>query len=84
MRPRVILGTVNFRAQASDLPFLETAFSKKYYDKSVYPHKEIEIMIKGKFKHDSAEFEGEKTKIKILLPQGGKAGKTSTLVLKQD
>jgi len=46
--------------------------------------KEIEIMIKGKFKHDSAEFEGEKTKIKILLPQGGEAGKTSTLVLKQD
>ena len=45
---------------------------------------EIEITLKGKFKHDRAEFEGEKTKIKILLPQGGEAGKTRTLVLKQD
>ena len=42
----LILGTVYSRAHANDLPFLETAFSKRYYDKSVYPHKEIEIMIR--------------------------------------
>jgi chondroitin AC lyase len=46
--------------------------------------KEIQITLSGKYKHNLAEVEGEKTKLTLPMPQGGEAGKTMTLVLSKN
>jgi len=45
---------------------------------------EIQITLAGEFTHDNAKVEDGKTNITVSLPQGEEAGKTSTLVLKQN
>jgi chondroitin AC lyase len=46
--------------------------------------KEIQITLNGEYEHENASVEDQKTKIAVLLPQGGDAGKTISLHLKQN